>query len=358
MKSRRWVHAMFPGHLRRRLGALVRDVPRFEWHLRRGAGTWVYVRNRDERLIKSDSRNAVRCDWRWTSELHVAKVFPSAGLRLMHTAFGEWPVRMREAISPEPGPPQVSFIIPHKGSERTPNLLLTLRSIAGQSAARVECIVVEQGPESSIAAMLPPWVTHLLLAPPEGTPFNKSWLLNCGVAAARADVVVLHDNDMIVPERWAAEIVALHAEGYDVIDPKRFIFYLDRAASARSFERGLPDLSAPPESVVQNLTAGGTMAIARRAYEEIGGYDETFYGWGGHDTEFWERAITRKSFQFGYLPLLHAWHASNPGKDRRDLDPGTRRYAELETVAVDERIAALRARPRGLSSGPVPGWQA
>ena len=39
---------------------------------------------------------------------------------------------------------------------------------------------------------------------------------------------------------------------------------------------------------------GGTIALEREAYFEIGGYDECFVGWGGEDNEFFQRCQTTK----------------------------------------------------------------
>src|SRR5688572_16444644 len=72
--------------LRQRAGALLHDWPRFERHMISGA--WPKIRNRNE-IIATDGRG-VRCEWRFTSDLHLANVFPSAAARLMRRAFDEW----------------------------------------------------------------------------------------------------------------------------------------------------------------------------------------------------------------------------------------------------------------------------
>src|SRR5258706_609549 len=55
------------------------------------------------------------------------------------------------------------------------------------------------------------------------TDYNRAAAFNAGVAAARGTFVVLHDNDIVVPARYAAEVAA---NGHDFIDIKRFIFHL------------------------------------------------------------------------------------------------------------------------------------
>ena len=66
--------------------------------------------------------------------------------------------------------------------------------------------------------------------------------------------------------------------------------------------------------VLENALGGGSIALSRRVYEEIGGFDEEFVGWGGEDNEFWDRCLTRRIYPFAYLPLIHLWHELQPGK--------------------------------------------
>ena len=98
---------------------------------------------------------------------------------------------------------------------------------------------------------------------------------------------------------------------------------------------------------MQNAEAGGSLAVARSAFFEIGGYDESFVGWGGEDNEFWERAQTRRVWSsYGYLPIVHLWHAAQP----RKTDPGNptlRHYEKLSGMTVEDRIAELSQRDFG-----------
>src|SRR5947207_1950928 len=122
--------------LRMMAGALLYDCPRFIAAMARAR--WELMRNRNERITIRD--RGVRCEWKFTSDLHIAAVFPTAGRRLTRTAFAEWPVVLRDVPAASSNP-VVSFIIGHRGVERLPLLLMTLRSIAGQSDIAVECIV-------------------------------------------------------------------------------------------------------------------------------------------------------------------------------------------------------------------------
>jgi len=223
--------------LKQKLGAVNYDLARFLWSMRPSPPhTWVFMRNRDERLIRDASVRGAKCDWRWTSDLHIAKVFPSLGRALMKRALRDWPIDFRMAPLQVDAEPEVSFIMGHRGDERLPHLLLTLESVAAQRDASIECIVVEQSTRPQIEQRLPSWVRYV------HTPityadmaYSRSWAFNVGARMARGNVLVLHDNDMLVPQDYASQIIARISEGYEVINLKRFIFNCRESHSAKIF---------------------------------------------------------------------------------------------------------------------------
>jgi GT2 family glycosyltransferase len=273
------------------------------------------MRNRKERLIVNPAGQGVKCDWQWTSDLHIANIFPSLGRIFMQRALKDYPIALKDAPEKLPENPDISFIIGHRGLERLPHLLLTLRSIAAQSDVSLECIVVEQSISEEVKASLPSWVRYIHTPLPRpNLPYCRSWALNVGAKEAKGKLLVLHDNDFLVSRSYASELMKESARGSEVINLKRFIFYLSEKHTERMLRENKLYFDEPPERIVQNLEAGGSVAISRDAYFAIGGFDESFVGWGGEDNEFWDRAQTRKVCPFGYLPLIHLWHSSQPDK--------------------------------------------
>ncbi|HEY2090731.1 MAG TPA: galactosyltransferase-related protein [Thermoanaerobaculia bacterium] len=312
--------------LRQRIGALIYDWPLYR-RVRR-SGRWELMHNRDE-MIATDGRG-VACRWEFTSDLHIAKVFPSTGAALMRMAFARWPIVARDAPE-ESGAPLVSFVIGHRGISRLSHLLATLRSIAGQREVPFECIVVEQDRERAIETQLPPWVRYLFT--PCETEYNRAAAFNAGVATARGELVVLHDNDILVPADYAREVAARGRDGFELMNLKRFLFHMVR-----------PD-DRVPQSIMQNAQ-GGSIAAAKRAYMEIGGYDEEFVGWGGEDNDFWDRARAHGNvYEFGYLPMVHLHHEAQKGKGDRAA-PAVKRYYDIRSIPPEERITRLRERWR------------
>jgi GT2 family glycosyltransferase len=177
-------------------------------------------------------------------------------------------------------------------------------------------------------------------------PYCRSWTLNVGARFAKGRVIVFHDSDMLVPDAYAAELWHRHSEGFEVINVKRFIFYLPENGSKGIQTTRRLGFDEPPEAVVQNLEAGGSLAMDRDAFFAIGGYDEGFVGWGGEDNEFWERAQTRQVWPYGYLPIVHLWHPAQPRK-QDPSHPNSGLQAERSAQDPRQRIRELAARPFG-----------
>lgn len=342
--------------LRTVIGIILKDMPRYVAALRNDNDAYLSICNRDERLEVAPDASGYRCLWQWTSDLHAPKYMPKLGLRLMRRALADHPFNFRSAPNQYGDKPDISFIIGHRGQNRLPHLLATLESIAGQAGAVVECIVVEQDFNSHIADKMPAWVRHVLTPPPAADmPYCRSWAFNLGAKMAKADVLVLHDNDMPVPSDYSACILEKVSEDFEVINLKRFIFYFDEDHTAEVFSHRNALLSKAPETIMQNSEGGGSIAITRKAYDEIGGFDESFIGWGGEDNEFWERAKTRKLWSYAFLPIVHLWHPAQPGKQQTN-NQTLKHYQTLSAIPANARISALRDMQGGLETGPV-GWR-
>lgn len=327
------------------LGVLVKDVPRFVRGLVGRDAAYLQVHNRAERMTAAPFGAAgYRCEWRWTSELSATKSFPSLGRWLVRRALADRPIHFADAPSDPERAPEVTFIIGHRGRERSRLLDLTLSSIAAQHGAVVEVLVVEQAPSSS-EVLLPPWVRHIVTPTPEGAPYNRAWAFNVGARAAKGTVIVLHDGDMLVPADYANRILDHVRGGSEVVDLKRFIFYLSENDTKRVCDSH--DLSElRPIRVVQNLLGGGSVAITTESYARLGGMDEGFVGWGGEDSEFWERCALLPRWDYSYLPIIHLWHRDQPRKEQGD-NPTADRYQRLAQLPAADRAARLVAATRG-----------
>lgn len=337
---------------KRRIGTLLLDRPRLAWPLALGGVArrrWVAFHNRDEAIVPGPGGVGFTCSSRWTSDLNLAREWPRVGRRLMRSALTEWPVEFAEQQKVR-GEPTVSFVIGHRGRQRVPHLLATLRAIAGQSDVPVEAVVVEQDSEPSLEPTLPAWVRCVPAKPPVGMPYSRSWSFNVGARAARGRVLVFQDNDLLAPARYAAEVASLTERRYEAVRVMRYLFYLGGEGTRAALEGTSEWQRYPPLSVMQNAV-GGSIAVTREAYETIGGHDEGFLGWGGEDNEFFDRLGTLRLWKWGYLPFVHLEH---PAQVEARRNPDTESLLERRlAVPAAERIARLRALPWGSPTGPL-----
>ena len=335
------------------LSALLLDAPRYVYALSRSDRAYLSLHNRGEAVEPAPEGMGFRCLWQWTSELRAPKILPVLGRWLMRNSLRDSPIVRSQKPPRVVITPDVTFVIGHRGRSRLPHLLATLESIAAQRDATIECIVVEQDTESQLVGRLPTWVHHIHLPPPrDDLPYCRSWTFNVAAKQAHGRILMLHDNDMLVPCQYASRVVERVASGFEVVNLKRFVFYLSESHTTKIFDGDQDVLLQPPESIIQNLEGGGSVAITAEAFARIGGMDEAFVGWGGEDNEFWERAGTLAVWPYGELPIVHLWHAAQPRK--QDVDnPTLKLYAELAKTPALQRIAALQVRQRGALYGPT-----
>jgi hypothetical protein len=209
------------------LGVIARDLGRYRRALATDGAAYLALCNRHERLEAAPDGCGYRCDWQWTSNLHAPEHLPALGLRLLRRALADHPVERLVAPRRPSASPEITFLIGHRGMARLPHLRATLESIAGQRDVGLECLVIEQDAAPNIRAELPDWVRHVHTPPPiSDMPYCRAWAFNVGARHARGRILVLHDNDMLVPADYAREILRRVDDRFEVVNLKRFIFYL------------------------------------------------------------------------------------------------------------------------------------
>ncbi len=329
--------------LKEKAGCMLFDVPRLlpAFFLK---DQWISAWNRREALKVENGGVDTTAIGACSSDIYACHVFPWIGRRLMRNAFSEWPIRFADRTTVS-GKPEVSFVLPHRGKDRLPLLKFVISSILAQEGVSVECIVVEQNTVQEISG-LPDDVRYVHLPHPEDPAgWHKSWAFNNGVRMARADIVVCHDSDILVPMYYAREIVKRISEaGNEVAHLHRFLFCLDKLSTKNTLNlQDRVSLTRSPVRVRQHWK-GGTLAITRKAYFRIGGFDEEFVNWGGEDDEFFDRCVTLKSFRRGYLPFIHLWHDSQQSKGDHVGENNLRYLRELLDIPRKDRINKLLSR--------------
>lgn len=325
--------------LRQLAGCLIHDVPRTQF-----VKHWTFARNRSNQLTLSREGVDTRPLGNWSEDLYAPKVFPVIGKNLMRRALKQWPVRF-SATPVCMNEPQVTFIIPFRGSERLPHLRATVQSVLAQRNVGVRCLVVEQSVKQ-VAGDLPPAVEVIHLPhPTDPESWRKSWAFNEGVRRAETEFVVCHDADIPVPAGYA-ELMVRRAEDdhVDVLHVQRFLFCLTKEHTQQLLSGPLEKISAVvPQRIRQNWQ-GGTVALRRETFFKLGGFDERFVNWGGEDNEFYDRCRTQRTCYSGVLPFVHLWHPEQPFKYAADREANLREMKRLLNLPPQERILDLKER--------------
>jgi|SRR5215218_707737 len=198
--------------------------------------------------------------------------------------------------------PAVSVVVPTRN--RAGYLDVTLASLAAQSGdVPYEVVVVDDGSTDDSAAVAErhgvPVVRHESSRGPNAAR-------NAGVAATRAPLVALVDDDVRVPAGWVAALAA-GAERHSWADALGGPI---RASLEGPAPRGCGRESAPittldlgPEDRETDFVWSANMALRRSAVERIGGFDESVPIYG--DEEEWLMRLHSDGGRVAYI--ADAW---------------------------------------------------
>ena len=179
--------------------------------------------------------------------------------------------------------------------------------------------------------------------------FNKSKLLNQGVARSHGRVLFITDIDMIfIKNKILAAVEQI--DRYSVVFPLDEILFMDelqteailKAKNTASFPR-INLFKMPQEKLVRkkrkDRDPGGSYIITRENYDKIGGHDERFVGWGSEDSAFIKAATTmidKPSLRIGSI----AYHLYHP----TDNDRFSKRDDSIKAKIMQEYFEALDNR--------------
>jgi GT2 family glycosyltransferase len=262
----------------------------------------------------------------------------------------------------EPPPPTVTVVVPHYDDEARLALVLAALERQDHPPGLMQVIVADDG--SPRPPTMPRWSRHpspLIVRQPD-LGFRAGAARNLGAAAGQGDVLVFLDGDTVPALDFVRRLASWPARLPDALavglrhhvdlggwEPSRLTSWLLRGGGKVDAPRALDDpawladgyretrslLDADDRSYRFVLSA--VLACGRRLFDELGGFDPRFVGYGGEDWEFAFRAFNAGAVLV-HEPLAVAWH-DGPDQGARAPDPEAK---AVERKRLDELVPVGR----------------
>ncbi len=209
--------------------------------------------------------------------------------------------------------PRVSVVIPTHN--RLPILRQCLSALATQQypRERMEVIVVADGCTDGTVAQLaaepPPVPIRVIAQPPSGAAAAR----NRGADAARGEILLFLDDDVVASEALVAAHAQVHSRqgervvvGPYLLDPPVGTDYLQEALSG-FWRRLFEGMAIPGRNPQYKDFVSGNLSIRKETFLRINGFSEEFPGCGVEDYELGVRLLGA-GVEWRFAPEARARH--------------------------------------------------
>jgi GT2 family glycosyltransferase len=207
----------------------------------------------------------------------------------------------------------VSVVVPTR--DRADYLRVCLQSLAGQQLAEpVEAIVVDDGSTDATPTVAEECGARVVRLHGRSGPNAAR---NAGVAEARADLIAFVDDDVDAPPGWLAAVVdgaRRHPDADAFGGPIRARLEGNAPRSCGREPAPITTLDLGNEDRETEFVWGANMAVRRRAFERVGGFDEALPQFG--EEEEWLTRLRAAGGRVMYLAAAGLDHR-RAGDDAR-----------------------------------------
>lgn len=212
-------------------------------------------------------------------------------------------------------------------------LKLSIESLKYQTEKDFEIIIADDGSTDGTIEYLEKECIKYYSRPNEG--YRLAYIWNRGAELAKADRLIFGNSDVI----WSPDHIYYHLQfGSDVVagsypsipidkvslvtkDSIKNNFLFIRSLSIKDRRsRFIEKIERPylfdGKDTVARRMHGGNWSCTRKDFDEVGGLDENFKGWGGEDFDIARRLLRLgKSIKFSLKTIgFHLDHDKNPKK--------------------------------------------
>jgi GT2 family glycosyltransferase len=252
----------------------------------------------------------------------------------------------------DPEPARIAVVIPHYQQQRELELTLGALELQDHPLDLVEVVVADDG--SAEPPRVPKSSLRISVVRQEDRGFRAAAARNLGAAQTNADVLCFLDADTVPEPSYLRRISRLPAMLPDalVVGRRRHAdltgWSAPRLSSWWSGDAAPPVLEEPrwlsdeyrdtcdllhTDHRSYRYVISSVMCCSRDLFVDVGGFDESFVGYGGEDWEFAHRAVVNGA-------VLH--HARDAVAWHDGVDWGARDVADRAAAKNQEALAVAR----------------
>lgn len=275
-------------------------------------------------------------------------------------------------VEPEQ-PPTVSVVVPYFQAQAGLDQVLAALTVTTHPRTRVQVVVADDGSDRppSLQALDGSGITGAVVRQAD-QGFRAAAARNLGAAAADGEILVFLDGDTVPEPDYLTRLTRLPALCPDALTvgrrrhadlngwtPTAITDWLQGTGPAPrelTEPQWLRDLYAGSADLLRvdrrsyRAVISAVLATSREMFSAIGGFDESFRGYGGEDWELTHRAYTAGAV-LAHVPGAVAWHDGPDWADR--AEPDRRAAKNAETLVLAERLPDPEARGGGQWGRPA-----
>jgi len=229
-------------------------------------------------------------------------------------------------------------------------LELVLSGLAEQDDAEFEVVVADDGSRGETRSLVEKLVSSfpvkLKYVWQEDLGFRAARVRNLAVEAASGSYLIFLDGDCVPPRQWVARHRALAEDGW-MVAGNRVLLSKNFTERVERDKLSLPDMSGA--DILRIRLSGGinrllplvnlpfdwfrkigssrwekvrtcNLAVWRKDFELVGGFDEVFAGWGYEDSDFAVRLLNSGVRHKNGAFATGVFHLYHPVRDRSSED--------------------------------------
>jgi predicted glycosyltransferase involved in capsule biosynthesis len=189
--------------------------------------------------------------------------------------------------------------------ERITNLKKVLEWLSGFNG--VEIIIVEQDSSPKLPTFTLKGFKYIFTK--SNFPYNRSWAFNVGLKNSTTNVIAFGDSDLIMTPTSLIESIK-QLQNYECVSPYNKVIDLEMYENNLNLIQ-LEQINRPGRGELDNQKinlTGGIVIYRKESILKIGGWDQSFIGWGAEDDFQTHKTKMLLSWFENKAKVFHLYH--------------------------------------------------